>query len=125
MSFLANKTTRTITIIFRFHHLFVMITSLCTWCFVCHLTIFCRLYTSAVEAIECASPPLHPSAAPNTPPATFGSHSLHLLHPLMLCSTAHAELGDGSAALHRLQAALAIAELLCVCSCAARCRVAG
>ncbi len=56
---------------------------------------------------------------PTSPPATFGSRSPHLLHPMMLCSAAYAELGDGTAALHRLQAALAIAELLCVPSRAA------
>lgn len=33
----------------------------------------------------------------------------------MLCSAAYAELGDGDGALHRLQSALSIAELVYAC----------
>ena len=46
----------------------------------------------------------------------FGTKSFHLIDPLMLSAAAYAELGDGNAALHRLQSALSIAELLCVCA---------
>lgn len=46
----------------------------------------------------------------------FGTKSFHLIDPLMLAAAAYAELGDGNAALHRLQSALSIAEALCVCA---------
>lgn len=57
-----------------------------------------RCYSFAVESVE----------------ATFGSDSFHLIDPVLLCAAAYAELGDGDAALHRLQAALSIAERLYV-----------
>ncbi len=76
----------------------------------------CRSYCSAVEAIEGA---IH-SISSNfcfqlESSGTFGSRSFHLIDPIMLCSAAYAELGDGDGALHRLQAALSIAELVYAC----------